>query len=667
MRIPRRLVKLLSCNHCKSTYCLNNLERMPNELSCRHILCSGCVKQLRGVQSIICPECYEQTQLPIFGYLPSHDGLLFLLQQLPALNLGRMMLKQQNDQRLQLHSDMCRTPWPEWINEVSVKSGHCVIHKKPSSIWCHTCNRQLCFFCPVVEHQHHDLSESLEPAVNIRRTMENELDLIEEEIRDAEDFATADMTLLSRLCDACESTQQELKAEMQQHAPTLRVCHMRDWLLRTKHALQQHDHSGVELTPSQLIRMLKEVIEQHGKFKKLAFYSSKECWLRAIIHDSGQRLVDFAQLHRRLLSVYHIPEGLPPATGEPTPFLLLANYCIYWYWWNMHSQISNEQNHDGKQLEDKEQKYKLQREKNQKTQAVLRPTFRCSRFNFNSLTTILEEENTDSSSNSSKTGSSRQESKEKYPDIQIIDDDISYHQQFGQLMISEGLLKLQPTNSLDRFDFDLPSTSAAAAAAAAAAANAAQGDATPLLPIYPMSPVQFHYTPSSVPYPVYYLNMEMSGKWVGRILIEVCEDVAPLMAENFRLLISHKRGFGFKGCSVFQAWNNDSIVTGDFELQNGRGGYAALEERFFMPDVSGLPAQRGAVGMRRGLKRYDNNGMVGSQFRMLINATRMYTAIFGFIVEGIELLDKIGSTGDRNGNPKERISINDCGVYRHGA
>lgn len=212
-------------------------------------------------------------------------------------------------------------------------------------------------------------------------------------------------------------------------------------------------------------------------------------------------------------------------------------------------------------------------------------------------------------------------------------------------------------------DFDLPSTSAAAAAAAAAAANASQGDSFPVLPIYPMSAVELNPTPSSARNPVYFLDMEMSGKAIGRILIEVYVNVAPRMAKNFHSLIMHQRGFGFKGCSVFQVWNNESITTGDFELQNGRGGYSALEDRFFMPDKTGLPAKRGAVGMRRGLHRYDNNGFVGSQFRMVINDVRTFTAIFGFIIDGIEVLDKMGSTGDANGNPSVSISIRDCGVY----
>ncbi|TDG47527.1 hypothetical protein AWZ03_005966 [Drosophila navojoa] len=213
------------------------------------------------------------------------------------------------------------------------------------------------------------------------------------------------------------------------------------------------------------------------------------------------------------------------------------------------------------------------------------------------------------------------------------------------------------------FDFDLPSTSAAAAAAAAAAANATRGDSFPLLPILPMSAVELSPTPSSARNPVYFLDMEVSGKAIGRILIEVCANVAPRMAANFHSLIVHQRGFGYKGCSVFQVWNNESITTGDFELQNGRGGYSALEERFFMPDKSGLPAKRGAVGMRRGLHRYDNNGFVGSQFRMVINDVRTFTAIFGYIIEGIEVLDEIASAGDANGTPTVSISIKDCGVY----
>ncbi|XP_023176152.2 uncharacterized protein LOC111602984 [Drosophila hydei] len=790
VEIPKKLLKLLSCDLCKSTYCVNNPDRQPNELSCRHIFCSGCVDQLAVRSAIVCPECGGQTLLPVFRSLIVHDGLLFLLQQLPALKLGRIMLQQQKEQRLQLKEDnVCRSPWPKGLNEVSVArfiqgdSGHCVFHDKPSSMWCHTCQRLLCNNCPLADHHGHESSRHLNSDELMRQMVKNQLELIEEEIKGAAVIASADLTLLRRLCDACVSTQQILQHEMLNHAPTLRLCQMRDWFLRARLQIQQHEVVANEVSPSQLVRLLKELIDRNAEFQQFTLYNYNECRLRAIIQESSLQPIDFEQLNRRLLSVRQLPEKISKVTSDPSPTLLLTNYCIYSYWWNMQCQVlirkPNEQDgmqKDGKKKEnlqedmkqknkerknkeqnDKEQtdagqKNKQQKKKEQqsnvqndmkqdnkqKNQEMVKPILPHCQFNCNDFCTLWEE-----TSNSSNNSPSNQGNDGKHPIRQLFDNKknnrpqmliatqprpatsksyepdhndkvqvsaelhpspIKQQQQIMQIQKPQPIMltdkqqqpivltqqkqpikliqKQQPIMQTQQhqssiqamqersikpnsFDYNMASTSAAAAAAAAAA-TAAQAVIVPNLPIYPMSPMQLNYSPSPVSYPVYFLDMEIAGNRIGRIIIEVYDDVAPRMAENFRLLILHGRGFGFKGCSVFQTWNNDSIVTGDFELQNGRGGFSALEDRFFMPDKTGLIAQRGTVGMRRGHKRYDNNGFVGSQFRLVLNDTRSYTAIFGFIVDGINLLDRIAGLGDTNGNPMVSISIMNCGKYRRG-
>ncbi|XP_030562526.1 peptidyl-prolyl cis-trans isomerase A1 [Drosophila novamexicana] len=153
--------------------------------------------------------------------------------------------------------------------------------------------------------------------------------------------------------------------------------------------------------------------------------------------------------------------------------------------------------------------------------------------------------------------------------------------------------------------------------------------------------------------PIYYLDMVMMSKPAGRVLIEVRNDVAPRMAEKFRALILHERGFSYRGCSVFQAWGEESIITDDFQLHNGRGAYAALEY------YTGLPAKRGAVGMRHGQKCR----LVNSQFRMVLYERLPFAAIFGFVVDGIDVLDKIAGTSNPTGRSAMCTYIKNCGEY----
>ena len=165
----------------------------------------------------------------------------------------------------------------------------------------------------------------------------------------------------------------------------------------------------------------------------------------------------------------------------------------------------------------------------------------------------------------------------------------------------------------------------------------------------------------SNPYPMYYFNVEVNGSPHGRIVIEVRPDAAPKMAKNFSVLATGEIGVGYKGCTIFQCWEGESVITGDFELNNGRGGRSIFEDGYFMPDDTKFPSVRGAVGMRRTQKRHDNLGMVGSQFRIILQEMRGFTAIFGHVVEGLELVEKISTFGDQTGKPTKTILITKCG------
>lgn len=161
--------------------------------------------------------------------------------------------------------------------------------------------------------------------------------------------------------------------------------------------------------------------------------------------------------------------------------------------------------------------------------------------------------------------------------------------------------------------------------------------------------------------PLYYFNIEVNGAQMGRIVIEVRADVAPKMAKNFGLLTTGEAGMGYKGCQIFQCWEGESVITGDFELNNGRGGRSIFEESYFLPDDTKLMAVRGTVGMRRTQKRHDNLGMVGSQFRIILQEMRGFTGIFGHVIEGLELVEKISTYGDTAGKPTKNILIAKCG------
>lgn len=173
-------------------------------------------------------------------------------------------------------------------------------------------------------------------------------------------------------------------------------------------------------------------------------------------------------------------------------------------------------------------------------------------------------------------------------------------------------------------------------------------------------PISIIRNPSNS-YPLYFFNIDLDSMYFGRIVIETRPDVAPKMSKNFAALCTGETGVSYKNCTIFQCWEGESIITGDYETNNGRGGRSIYEEGFFMPDETKIPSVRGAVGMRRTQKRHDNLGMVGSQFRVILQEMRSFTAIFGHVVEGIDVIEKIASFGDQTGKPTKTITINNCG------
>lgn len=166
---------------------------------------------------------------------------------------------------------------------------------------------------------------------------------------------------------------------------------------------------------------------------------------------------------------------------------------------------------------------------------------------------------------------------------------------------------------------------------------------------------------SSRQFPLFYFDVQVNGSPAGRFVIEAREDVAPRMSRNFAALTTGELGVGYRGCCVFQCWENESVITGDFELNNGRGGRSVFEESFFVPDESRLAAVRGSVGMRRGQRRHDSMGLVGSQFRIVLREMRGFTGIFGFVADGLPLVDRMARAGDGSGKPHSIIVFTGCG------
>jgi peptidylprolyl isomerase len=162
-----------------------------------------------------------------------------------------------------------------------------------------------------------------------------------------------------------------------------------------------------------------------------------------------------------------------------------------------------------------------------------------------------------------------------------------------------------------------------------------------------------------------YLDVKIGDEDNGRLVIELRKDVVPKTAENFRVLCTGEKGVGrsgrplhYKGSS-FHRTLDFMCQAGDFTRGDGEGGESSYGFRFPDENFDLKFSEKGMVAMANGGP--DTNG---SQFFITMRATPWLDdkhVVFGSVVEGFDVLDKIEAVATLSGKPARRISIADCG------
>ncbi|XP_067009152.2 uncharacterized protein [Anabrus simplex] len=169
-----------------------------------------------------------------------------------------------------------------------------------------------------------------------------------------------------------------------------------------------------------------------------------------------------------------------------------------------------------------------------------------------------------------------------------------------------------------------------------------------------------------------FFDLTVNDRRLGRVIIQLRPDVAPKMCSNFVALCVGHKGYGYKGSKIFKVQNNDHIIGGDFEKNDGSGGHSIYKkERFFLADKCGLKDELGAIRMRgMGMDESTGLGLIGSQFHIWVRKRffRPYprTLVIGKVVEGLELCQEISrmkSVKTKNGSVLllDNVVINECG------
>ncbi|XP_015190108.1 PREDICTED: uncharacterized protein LOC107073850 isoform X2 [Polistes dominula] len=592
------LEKLTLCTYCNQKF--NDVELCPKYLSCKHYFCLRCIEQklLKG-RELFCAHCWNKTDLGDQGpdSLPTYSPLLTLANSLPHLRNSKCVEKER-------------------------KSENCHTHGMPLAFWCTTCCKALCRACATPqEHPGHQIKSQIDAKEQLVTEVQLELAAMGKLSLDIQRLASYQRAFLMKVQEACITLKTYVETDLSNdwnHMPEL--ADAREIVGKANASLSIYDN------PSDVYNLHSQLIVEKQRLQTKYQDMMYQCQLDDLIGNS-EVVFNFETLKQALDSI-QARESIVSQTfsigtrlanhviNSQNATLFLANYCM--------SQLYTRH-------------YYIIKQQMQNGSIEYHPSMMGPQQAPPGSVHVHQGPPPPSQNNQQQQSQSQQ-----------------------QLLIPPGSPSVKPVPSAPQNAMLHPQQQSTFMPEAVGASG------TSLVTVHsspqpPSTGMAASLRGPSNPYPLYFFNIEVNGTPHGRIVIEVRPDVAPKMAKNFSMLATGEAGLGYKGCTIFQCWEGESVITGDFELNNGRGGRSIFEDGYFMPDDTKFPAIRGTVGMRRTQKRHDNFGMVGSQFRIILHEMRGFTGIFGHVVEGLELVEKISTFGDTAGKPTKNILITNCG------
>lgn len=673
--VPAELEELILCSCCHLPF--NDTDAQPKLFTCRHYFCLNCVNSiLLKSGELYCVHCWKRTELPAPNMkpesLPTHTAILFLAQNLSMLNMKPKAPDKNaiivgnggspgggGGQTSSGNTGGSVTPTitnhqqNQAPTQHKLKKGeNCHTHAMPNALWCLKCHQMICRACAGSdEHRSHTVKTQTEAKETIRNEIAGELLTMQKSLVDVQQLVLKQRDFLLKILEACTALKTQIETELINHMPTLEIAEMRESLGKAKICLGMLEQQS----PTEAYRLFSTLHLEKQRLQAKHQEMYLQCKLDDLLRHYGS-LFDFDLIRQALVGL-QAGDSVNGVTmnngggGHHNQVLLLANYCI--------SQLYSRHI-----LNSKQATHHQQHQQQQQAQIMANNGNGHGHQHYGNTGLVANQ---------------MLPEPKTFAEIAATQPKPQNHNNNNN---NNNLLSNNNNYLIDASHVAVGSTggrhsSASYMSSGSSEMNGSNGGGGPLSMLQHIqhSTQQQHHllggnqstaatllcNPSVHVYPIYFFNIEMNGAPCGRILIEVRSDVAPKMAKNFGALATGELGFGYKGCHIFQCWENESIITGDFELNNGRGGRSVFEEGFFMPDDTKILAIRGSVGMRRSQKRHDNMGLVGSQFRIILREMRGFTGIFAFVVEGLELVEKISHSGDSAGKPESRVMVVNCG------